>query len=93
MAEVDLAAWLREAAAELGVTGLDDAVLGPDAVEAILDLAGEAAHNVKRPAAPLAAFAVGLSIGAGGSLPDVQERAARVGALARRWAEEGRGES
>ncbi len=42
---------------EVDVSALD--------VQAVLDLAGDAAHSVVRPAAPLTTFVVGLAIGAG----------------------------
>jgi hypothetical protein len=49
----------------------------------LLDLTKEVAHNVARPAAPLAAFLVGLAAGQAGGGPDaVRAAAAKVAALA-----------
>jgi Domain of unknown function (DUF6457) len=48
----------------------------------LLGLAGEAAHAVVRPAAPLTTFLVGVAVGRGVPLP---EAAGRVKALAASW--------
>jgi len=49
----------------------------------ILDLTKEVAHNVARPAAPLAAFVVGLAAGKhGGDADAVRAAATKVAALA-----------
>lgn len=49
----------------------------------ILDLTKDVAHNVARPAAPLAAFVVGLAAGkAGGDLAAVRAAAVKVAELA-----------
>jgi hypothetical protein len=48
--------WITAFAAELGV-----AVPEPATVEALLDLAGVAAHSSERPAAPLTCYLVGLA--------------------------------
>jgi hypothetical protein len=77
----DLSArWLRAVAEALG---LDDGSLVDDAAAStILDLARDAAHGVARPAAPLAAYAVGIAVGRGARL----DRSARaVTALASHW--------
>jgi hypothetical protein len=55
------AEWIAAFAAELGVTPLTDAE-----VEALLDLAGVAAHASERLAAPLTCFLVGRA----GMAPD-----------------------
>jgi len=69
MTEISLEDWATALAAELGVTGDIDID-----IEQILDLAGLAAHNVKRPAAPLTTFIVGLAAGkAGGSGQDITD--------------------
>lgn len=74
--------WLREAAATAGAD-VDSALLGEDAQTLILELARDAAHSVARPAAPLAAFAVGLAIGrSGGGLQELREAVAAVSAAA-----------
>lgn len=52
-----LAGWSAELAAELGVDGLDVDI------DAILSLAGKAAHGIVRPAAPLTTFLVGFAAG------------------------------
>lgn len=52
-----LEAWAARLADELGVEGLELDI------DAILDLAGEAAHAVLRPAAPLTTFLVGYAAG------------------------------
>ena len=61
--------------------------LGVDAsavdIDFILELTKDVAHNVERPAAPLAAFIVGLAAGrAGGDAEAVRAAATRVAALA-----------
>lgn len=61
-----LAAWWTRLTGELG---LEDV---PDVRDAILGLAGEAAHGVVRPAAPLTTFLAGYAAGlAGGTTDDV----------------------
>lgn len=65
MDEISLEDWAATVAAELGITTEFD-------VEQVLDLAAAAAHNVKRPAAPLTTFLVGLAAGqAGGTSEDI----------------------
>jgi len=60
--------------------GLDESALDRDLV---LNLTKDVAHSVARPAAPLAAFLVGLAAGkAGGSADDVRAAAQKVAALA-----------
>ena len=64
----DLNEFTRALAAELGVDA--DAV----DVDAVLALAADAAHAVVRPAAPVAAFLVGLAAGkSGGSAASVAQ--------------------
>ena len=78
--------WLREAAASLEVSPADAAVLGEDAVTALLDLARDAAHGVARPAAPLATFVLGLAVGAsGGDMAALRDFARRLADLADGW--------
>jgi hypothetical protein len=60
--------------------GLDESAVDRDL---ILDLTKDVAHGVTRPAAPVAAFLVGLAAGrAGGSRDDVLAAASKVAALA-----------
>lgn len=55
----------------------------------LLALAGDAAHGVARPAAPLTTFLVGYAAGqAGGGPAAVAAAARRAGELAARWADE-----
>jgi hypothetical protein len=58
--DIVLAEWTTLVAAELGLTGHE---LTSDDREAILALAGVAAHNVLRPAAPLTTFLAGYAAG------------------------------
>jgi hypothetical protein len=82
--------WLQSAAAAAGIDDVPGELLGPEAVTAVLDLARDAAHGVERPAAPLAAFAVGLAVGrGGGSLAELEAAATRVAAIAGDWNKEG----
>jgi hypothetical protein len=75
MAEVDdlPERWLQAVAAALGVerSGLVDA----GTATALLDLARDAAHGVARPAAPLAAYAVGVAVGLGTPFAEAIRRA------------------
>jgi hypothetical protein len=57
--------WLTRLSAELGIADLD---LDSDAVQTLLDLARDAAHEVERIAAPLSTFLVGVAVGRGQSL-------------------------
>ena len=59
MDEAALTAFAADLAAELGVQQELD-------LEAVLDLAADAAHGVMRPAAPLTTHLVGLAIGQSG---------------------------
>lgn len=80
----DLYRWASALVEELGVD--------PDVVdvEAVLDLARDAAAGVGRPAVPLTAFLVGCAVGArGGGRATFDEVAARVTERARAWSPEG----
>jgi hypothetical protein len=70
--------WTEAACAELG---LDPSVAG---TKAVLDLARDVAHGVARPAAPLAAYLLGVAVGRG---QPVAEAAARLTDLAGAWAQ------
>jgi hypothetical protein len=85
-----LADWCAAAAAELGLAGHELTLADRDA---ILGLAGVAAHNVLRPAAPLttflAGYAVGLRSSAEGGRGALDGPIAKLSALAQAWAEAG----
>lgn len=88
MADISLDDWVVTVSAELG---LHDVQVD---VEQVLDLAGDAAHAVVRPAAPLTTFLVGLSAGrAGGSADDIRAAIDAAGALCARVAESDGAES
>ena len=77
---------LLHAASEL----MDLGYQGTEDVEAVLDLAREAAAGVGRPAVPLTSFLVGCVVGArGGGRTTYDEVAERVMVLAREWSPEG----
>ena len=67
--------WITAIAAELGVSPQVD-------VDAVLDIAKDAAHQVQRPAAPVTTYLVGLAVAAGMT---VEEAAAKVRAAAQDW--------
>ena len=72
-----LAQWVAELATELGVD--------PSAVDRdlLLDLAGDAAHAITRPAAPLTTVLVGLAAGlSGGGAHAVRDAIATAQRLA-----------
>jgi hypothetical protein len=62
--------WVTAVCAELGVEEPD--------VNLVLDFAGEVAHAVARPAAPLTSLLVGLAASSTADLPDVMERVRRL---------------
>ena len=72
MAPMELDAWLRILADELG---LSDVHLDDDALHTILDLARDAAHEIERPAAPLTSFLVGIAVGRGQALGSAAAKA------------------
>lgn len=81
--------WLAAAVEEAGVE-IDPTLLSGTAVSVVLDLARHAAHEVERPAAPLAAFAAGLALGrSGGGLAELEDLGARIGSRARAFKDEG----
>jgi hypothetical protein len=72
--------WAAAVRAQLGLSPEDL----PTAV--ILDLAGEVARGVARPAAPLSAFAAGLAAGRAGGTPEqVRDAVAQLTHLANGW--------
>jgi molybdopterin-guanine dinucleotide biosynthesis protein A len=78
--------WCAAAAAELGLAGHE---LTAADLDAILGLAGVAAHNVVRPAAPLTTFLAGYAIGlrssADGGRGALDGPIAKLSALAQAW--------
>lgn len=68
-------AWVQQVKAELGID------VDPD-IDAILDVARDAAHGVARPAAPVTTFLMGVAVAQGADPADV---ARRVAALAAAW--------
>lgn len=83
MTENSLEAWVNSLADELGLE------LGEVDVQALLDVARDAAHSVVRPAAPLATFLVGYAAGRRGAAgADIAPECERASALARAWATE-----
>jgi molybdopterin-guanine dinucleotide biosynthesis protein A len=72
----DMQEWVDAVRAALGV----DVALD---IDAILDVARDAAHNVDRPAAPVTAYLLGAAVAAGA---DPAQAALTVGELARGWA-------
>jgi molybdopterin-guanine dinucleotide biosynthesis protein A len=79
MTESVLVTWAEGLAADLGIEQVLD-------VDAILDLAADAAHGVLRPAAPLTTYLVGVAVGqAGGDPARVAEVLERVNAAIAGW--------
>lgn len=72
-------AWLREAASALGRPELE---LTAAQQNALLALAGAAAHGVARPAAPLTTFLAGYALGKQGGLDGLDDLVARLSAAA-----------
>ena len=64
--------WLQIAAAELDVADVD---LDDAAVQILLDVARDSAHEVERVAAPLTTFLVGVAVGRGAMLATAAEAA------------------
>ena len=65
---MDLKQWLTTLSAELKTT---DVTMDDDAVQTLLDLARDSAHEVERVAAPLTTFLVGIAVGRGAALSTV----------------------
>lgn len=73
--------WTRELASALGVELTTD-------VDTVLDLAGDAARAVVRPAAPVTTYLVGYAAARnGGDAQAVADAVATARALAASWAE------
>jgi hypothetical protein len=74
-----LVTWAQGLAAELGIEQVLD-------VDAVLDLAADAAHGIVRPAAPLTTYLVGVAVGqAGGDPARVAEILQRTAAAITDW--------
>jgi hypothetical protein len=74
-----LVTWAAGLASDLGIEQVLD-------VDAILDLAADAAHGVMRPAAPLTTYLVGVAVGqAGGDPARIAEVLDRVHAAIVGW--------
>jgi hypothetical protein len=56
--------WVMAVSQQLGLSAV------PSDVRTILDMTKDVAHNVDRPAAPVTAYLVGISVGRGKSLPE-----------------------
>ncbi len=67
--------WVDAVRAALGVDVACD-------IDAILDVARDAAHDVDRPAAPVTTYLLGAAVAAGA---DPAQAVAQVGELARGW--------
>jgi hypothetical protein len=83
MTENTLEKWVAALATELDLelTDID--------VQALLDVARDAAHSVVRPAAPLATFLVGYAAGRRGAAgDDLTPECDRASGLARDWVAE-----
>ena len=65
---MDLKQWLTSLSAELKTT---DVTMDDDAVQTLLDLARDSAHEVERVAAPLTTFLIGIAVGRGAALSTV----------------------
>ena len=65
---MDLKQWLTTLSAELKTT---DVTMDDDAVQTLLELARDSAHEVERVAAPLTTFLVGIAVGRGAALSTV----------------------
>jgi hypothetical protein len=77
---------LEEWTAAVGAgLGLDPGPLSTAATKTVLDVTGDVAHAVARPAAPLTAYLLGVAVGRGLTLSDAS---VRVRALADGWAPE-----
>jgi hypothetical protein len=62
---MELKQWLTTLSAELQTS---DVTMDEHAVQTLLDLARDSAHEVERVAAPLTTFLVGIAVGRGATL-------------------------
>lgn len=71
---MNLDEFLAEVSQALGT----DPALIAEVRDDLLDLTKDVAHNAIRPAAPLSAFLVGLSLGQGATAEQIREQIAKV---------------
>lgn len=71
--QISLDDWAREL-----VDGLGLPASAADYVQAVLDVTRDAAHSITRPAAPIAAFLVGMAAGRDGADPESVARACEI---------------
>jgi hypothetical protein len=69
--------WIDAVRKELGISVDFD-------VNAILDIARDAAHGVERPAAPVTTFLLGYAVGRGA---DLEASTAKISSLANSWSD------
>ena len=74
--------WISAVKIELGIEASPD-------VNLILDVARDAAHSVRRPAAPLTTYLLGYAVARGA---DLQESVTKIEALAANWKSEAENE-
>ncbi len=75
--------WLQEVITALD---LDESApsLSESDLQAILDVARHAAHEVERPAAPVTTYLMGMAVARGGDLKEISNT---IESLAKSWAE------
>ena len=67
--------WIAAVQKELGLNAQLD-------IDAILDVARDAAHTIERPAAPVTTFLLGLAVANGADLHSASDK---IAALAKQW--------
>ncbi len=75
--------WLQEVITALDLDEIAPSLSESD-LQAILDGARHAAHEVERPAAPVTTYLMGMAVARGG---DIQEISNTIESLAKAWAE------
>lgn len=75
--------WLQEVISALDLGEVTTTVTESD-LEAILDGARHAAHEIERPAAPVTTYLMGMAVARGGNLQEISDT---IEALAKAWAE------
>jgi hypothetical protein len=75
--------WTAAVCRELG---LPDSMSANDMTSLVLDVTGDVAHGVTRPAAPVTAFLIGLAAGrAGDPVVAARDYSQQVSGLAKSW--------